>query len=279
MKLNLVTVTGHNTVMLPHMLSHYKEIVDNIYVVVYLQTEDDPVLQQVEDLGITPHKVVIEEKFNWNKVTDLYNEVKSEKPEEWWIVADDDELQVYPSPPKELIKECEENGWEFITGGFLDRIGIDGTLPKINKDSNVWEEFPLAGFFRYPISKACPNKVCLMKGNIKVTPGQHYVQLEKGRNTWGYEGLQHPKRYPVDKGFIQVHHFKWDNTVIERLKEVSNIETTYSYWEEYELMYEYFLNNNFRVDIHEKSFYISKGSSIYNDFKNWEHLTQQIVLI
>ena len=34
-KINLVTVVGHNITMLPHMLNHYKNIVDKVYVVVY----------------------------------------------------------------------------------------------------------------------------------------------------------------------------------------------------------------------------------------------------
>ena len=52
--LNLATVVGRNTHMLPHMLNHYKNIVDNIYVVVYRQSEDDNILDEIEELGITP---------------------------------------------------------------------------------------------------------------------------------------------------------------------------------------------------------------------------------
>ena len=59
-----------------------------------------------------------------------------------------DELQLYSKPIEEIIKECEENNWEFVTGGFLDRIGENGEFPKITKESNVWTEMPNAGFFR-----------------------------------------------------------------------------------------------------------------------------------
>ena len=47
--------------------------------------------------------------------------------------------------------------------------------------------------------------------------------LLKIGDTWRKENLNHPLRYPVGRGegFIQVHHFKWDSTVLERLKEVS----------------------------------------------------------
>jgi len=109
-KLNLVTVVGHNTTILPHMLKHYKDIVDDIYVVVYRQYEDDGILEDVLNLGIKPHKIVTEEKFNWERVTQLYNEVKQTKPNDWWVVSDDDEFHIYPKPLQEMINDCEENG-------------------------------------------------------------------------------------------------------------------------------------------------------------------------
>ena len=58
--INLVTVCGHNTTMLRHMLNHYKDIVDDIFVVVYLSSDKDKVLSEVEeitrDLNIDIHK-------------------------------------------------------------------------------------------------------------------------------------------------------------------------------------------------------------------------------
>ena len=39
--INLVTVVGHNTTMFVHMLKHYQDIVDEIFVVVYRQHEND----------------------------------------------------------------------------------------------------------------------------------------------------------------------------------------------------------------------------------------------
>ena len=148
-KVNLVTVVGHNTTMLPHMLEHYKNIVDEIYVVVYRQHENDGILDEIKSLGITPHKIVTEPKFNWERVTQLYNEIKQTKPNEWWVVSDDDEFHVYPKDLRDMISECEENGWEFISGGFLDRIGENGEFPLVTKETNIWKSFPLAGFFQY----------------------------------------------------------------------------------------------------------------------------------
>ena len=94
--LNLLTVVGENTHILPHMLKHYKDKVDKVYVGVYRQSKNDGILDEIEELGIEPFFVYTDSKYNWNKVTEIYNSIKGTKPNDWWIVSDDDELQVYP---------------------------------------------------------------------------------------------------------------------------------------------------------------------------------------
>lgn len=255
-------------------------MVDNIYVVVYRQHELDGVLEEVINLGITPYKVVTDKKYNWERVTELYNEVKATKPDEWWIVSDDDELQSYPRPIKEIITECEEKGYDFVTGGFLDRIGIDGNFPEVTKNTNIHKAFPYAGFFRYPMSGACPNKVTLMKGHVKVTPGQHYVDFGNGETSWG---TSHPKRMPIEDCFVQVHHFKWDSSVLERLKEVSEVEEEYTYWWEYKKMLEAISDNDWKINIKNKDYLVAKLTEFsyidYNNYTDWNKLRDKIVLI
>ena len=278
-KINLVTVVGHNTTLLPHMINHYKDIVDDIYVVVYRQHESDGIIEEVKNLGIEPYKVVTEPKFNWEKVTELYNEVKQTKPDEWWVVSDDDELHIYPKSLRELIVECEDGGFEFITGGFLDRIGERGEFPLITKETNIWKSFPLAGFFRYPMSGAMPNKCCVMKGNVNVTAGQHFAVIGD-TDTWRERGWNHPKRYPIENGLIQVHHFKWDSSVLDRLKEVSETKTNYSYWKEYKKMYRNIQINDWKIDINNSEFMIQEmKDNSFLDYKRWKELSDVIVKI
>ena len=276
---NLVTVVGENTHILPHMLKHYENKVDKVYVVVYRQSEKDDILEKVEDLGITPHKVVTEPKYNWNKVTDLYNETKRIKPNDWWIVSDDDELQVYPESIEDIITQCERKGYDFVSGGFLDRIGIDGTFPEVSRETNLHTTFPLAGFFRYPMSGACPNKVTLMKGYQDVTPGQHYAQFKTG-NSWG---TSHPKRMPIEEVFTQVHHFKWDSTCIERIQKVADIRQEYAFSEEYRKMYHAIRRSKWKINIEKSEYFVEKlkeSSYInYKDYTNWDIIKNKIILI
>jgi hypothetical protein len=251
-------------------------------VVVYRQHQLDGILEDVINLGINPYKVVTEPKFNWERVTELYNEVKQTKPNEWWVVSDDDEFHIYPQPIREMISECEENGWEFITGGFVDRIGENGTFPEVSSLTDVWSEFPLAGFFRYPMSGACPNKVCVMKGSINVTPGQHYVDFGDGKNSWGKDNINHPKRYPIcrGEGLVQVHHFKWDSTVLERLKEVSETKEKYTYWQEYLKMYKSIEMFDWKIDINNPDFMFERiTTNNHWDYSNWSKLSKKIIVI
>ncbi len=250
---NLVTVCGHNPTMLYHMLNHYIDLVDNIYVIVYKNNNNPRLVEQVQEVldnyKLKIHKVSEHPPYDWNHVTELYNETKMLKPNDWWIVADDDELQFYPKPIDDIIQECEIKNYDFVTGGFLDRLGSGGTFPRLTKDSDLWETFPLAGFFREPISNACPNKIVLCKGNVQISSGQHYAVFD-GEDTYG-DRWNHPNRYPVDDCFVQVHHFKWDYECYERLRQVVMTKTDYSYHEEYKRMWDYLLDNNLKINTNE----------------------------
>lgn len=278
--LNLVTVVGENTHILPHMLKHYENMVDKVYVAVYQQGKDDGILNEIEELGIEPFMVFTEPKYNWNRVTEIYNSVKETKPNDWWIVADDDELQVYPDDIDTIIKDCERYGYDFVTGGFLDRIGKDGIFPEVTRDTDLHKAFPLAGFFRYPMSGACPNKVTLMKGYQQVTPGQHYALFEDGSNSWG---KNHPKRMPIEEVFTQVHHFKWDSSCVERIKKVADNKKEYSFSDEYRVMYNAIKDSNWKIDIENLKYLVDEIKEFsyidYYGYPHWDTLTKKIVTI
>lgn len=278
--LNLVTVVGENTHILPHMLKHYEDQIDKAYVCVYRQGDDDGILEEIEELGIEPFMVFTEDKYNWNRVTEIYNTVKQTKPNDWWIVADDDELQVYPDDVEYIIKDCERYGYDFVTGGFLDRIGIDGTFPKVTRETDIHKAFPLAGFFRYPMSKACPNKVTLMKGYQDVTPGQHYALFNDQSTSWG---TGHPKRMPVNEVFTQVHHFKWDSSCVERIKKVADNKKEYSFSDEYMVMYNAIKESNWKIDVKNPEYLVEDLREFsyinYDDYTNWPTLINKIISV
>ena len=179
--IRVLSVIGHGVNLIPHFIDHYSKYVDEIQFVVYQSPIHPTLINDVKEV-IKDHKNVkivktIENtEFDWGKVTALYNLMKSKNPNDWWVIADIDEFHLYPNDDlKILITNCDKYGWDLVRGGFIDRIGPEGTFSKLEPNTNIFNQFPNAGFFRYPMSKACPNKICVMKGYVELTDGQHYA--------------------------------------------------------------------------------------------------------
>ena len=283
--IKLLTVIGHGTNILPHFIEHYERQVDEINIVVYvsdialnLEEEVKNVIKNYNKIKIV--KVIKERVFDWNKVTTLYNFIKYKNPNDWWVIADVDEFHLYPDDDlKMLISDCDKNGWDIVRGGFIDRIGIDGTFPELNEIS-IWEQFPNAGFFRYPMSSACPNKICVVKGEIEITSGQHYAKIGD-QTTWKHQGWSHPLIAPYETHSVQVHHFKWDKTSIERVKAVADVKQDYAFSKEYEIMYSKLLKTKFQINMNDPDFMFEFGLTYpeFNRYRNWNKLIKKIISI
>lgn len=278
-----LSVIGHGTDLIPHFIDHYSKYVDEIQFVVYQSTVHPTLINDVNEIikNYTNVKIVktIEDiSFDWGKVTALYNLIKSKNPNDWWVIADIDEFHLYPNDDlKGLITNCNKYGWDLVRGGFIDRIGPDGIFSKLESNTNIFEQFPNAGFFRYPMSKACPNKVCVMKGHVELTDGQHYAKID-GYTTWKWQGWNHPLINP--HSFVQVHHFKWDSSSIERIKAVADVKQTYSYSEEYKLMYDRIRKSKFKIDLNNPDYMFEAcGKSQFGYYKQWDKLIKKIITI
>ena len=282
--IRLVTVIGHGVDLLPHFIKHYQQYVDEIHIGVY-ETELHPLLgNQVKEIvenynNVKIVKILNDRVFDWNKVTQLYNFIKNSHQHDWWVVADIDEFHLYPNDDlRKMVTNCNEYGWDIVRGGFIDRVGIDGTFPAIVEDRNIFEQFPAMGFFRYPMSKANPNKVCVMKGYVELTSGQHYVKLD-GHTTWKWQGWNHPLINP--HSFVQVHHFKWDKTCVDRIKQVASVNQDYSYSNEYRVMFDSLRKSRFKIDVTNNDFMFenSDGYPEFKRYKQWNKLINKIISI
>lgn len=284
--IKLLTVIGHGTELLPHFIEHYQKQVDEIEIAVY-ETELHPsigeeVAKIIEHYEKVKISIVVKERlFDWEKVTQLYNFIKMKSRGEWFVIADIDEFHLYPNDSlHNLIYDCEKNNWDIVRGGFVDRIGGGGEFTELKSNESIWKQFPNAGFFRYPMSSACPNKICVMKGYVDVTSGQHYAKIND-QTTWRWQGWNHPLIAPIDTHSVQVHHFKWDSTSIDRILEVANLNEDYAFSSEYFQMYKELKKNNFVVDLTNPEYMFELGLIYpeYNRYRNWNKLIKKIVSI
>jgi len=283
--IRLLCVLGHGHELLPHFIEHYSKHVDEIQFVIYesaasprILSRSKPIIRKYDNCKIV--KVVRDRVFDWEKVTILYNMIKSKKKNDWWVIADIDEFHVYPySNLRDMVKECDENLWSVVRGGFIDRVGPKGVFPKLEDSTPIFEQFPYAGFFRYPMSNACPNKICLVKGNIEITNGQHYANID-GHTTWRWQGWSHPMIAPYKDYSIQVHHFKWDETCKSRIKKVVDVNEPYAYSKEYLKLYDELRKTDFVVDLKNKDYmFLKSAKPIYSSYKHWDKLIRKIISI
>lgn len=281
--IRLLTVIGHGTNLLPHFIKHYQDQVDEINIAVY-ETEMYPFLEkEIKQIVANQHnvkivKVIKDRVFDWEKVTQLYNFVKDQNPNDWWVIADIDEFHLYSDSLSQIIHTCNKNGYELVRGGFIDRIGHGGELAQLKNGISIWEQFPNAGFFRYPMSNANPNKVCIMKGSVELTSGQHYAKIDD-QTTWKWQGWNHPLINPHDS--VQVHHFKWDSTSEERIKAVADIKKPYAYSDEYRVMYNQLRKTKFKIDLNNPEYMIELDLKYpkFEQYTKWNKLYNKIISI
>ena len=128
------------------------------------------------------------------------------------------------------------------------------------------------------MSSACPNKICLVKGYVEITSGQHYAKIN-GQTTWRWQGWNHPLINPIDT--IQVHHFKWDKTCVDRIRSVASIERDYAYSNEYYKMYTEISRNKMKINLTKPEFMFELGliQPEYRRYRNWNKLIKKIISI
>lgn len=284
--IRLLTVIGHGTNLLPHFIKHYEKYVDEINIVVYesdlyrqLGHEISEILNEFPNVKIV--KTINERVFDWGKVTQTYNYIKKDYPDDWWVIADIDEFHLYPEDDlRQLISDCDKNSWDIVRGGFIDRIGTDGEFSELKPNESIWKQYPNAGFFRYSMSEACPNKICVIKGYVEITNGQHYAKID-GHTTWRWQGWNHPLIAPIETHSVQVHHFKWDKTSIDRVKNVAMVNQSYAFSPEYKKMYESLRKTKFKIDLNETEYLFEKNISQpeFRRYKQWNKLIKKIISI
>ena len=122
-----------------------------------------------------------------------------------------------------------------------------------------------------------------MKGKIHVTSGINIVKIIDGDTVGRGDLSKTSSSLPPGRGegFIQVHHFKWDSTVLERLKEVSETEEDYTFWKEYKKMYEAIRDSDWKINVDEPKFGLENKflSKMNIGIIDWNRLTKGIIKI
>jgi hypothetical protein len=184
------------------------------------------------------------------------------RPNDWWVLADQDELHYYPDDLHSLLAYCDRNGYDAIMGAFVDRLSADGRFPAIDRSTSIWEQYPLGGIISSEILAAYTMKVVAAKGHVAISGGHH-------RTLNG-------QPCPIASLFVQVHHFKWTHGVIERQRQRTDEYRRKGlyYWTEPDLFVQYCEQHADRIDVTDPRFLLARCDPAY---PHWPDVTARVL--
>jgi hypothetical protein len=264
-------VGGGDSLLLTHLIEHYRGLgVESFYLTRHAESTKDPTYEEIEHYaragGVNLFATYIG-PWSHDLHGRLINVAMAENPDDWYVVADLDEFHVYDRPLIDLIEFCERSGYYHVNGCFLDRIAIDGGFPEVGTTS-LWEQYPLGGAVTMRLLRAPTLKTGLALGRFHLGGGHHGVRGETG--------------VPRNQSFIQVHHFKWTGSVVERIRtRVEEYES--GAWRlaypgvlhEARRFLNYLDHHNGRIDVTDESLYLYPCGSGYHDHILWNDVADQ----
>ena len=271
MTLRFVSVVGGDTSLLPYSLAHYRGLgVERFHVIRHVESRDDeslrPSMQVMQEAGLEFSEICV---APWHEDLNaaLIRKAMGAHPDDWWVIADLDEFHVYDRPLADIIEYCEQLGFDFVEGAFLDRVSADGRLdgPAPHGRTPLWSQYPLAGFLTFRLLNGRPTKVTLARGTVELDLGQHYAWTGRGA--------------PVHAVHAQVHHLKWTASTRRRL---TRRVAAYSSGEwrllhrsivgESQVFLDHLEENGGRINVSDPDFRFSPCSFAYADYPGWEEV-------
>lgn len=120
---------------------------------------------------------------------------------DWLVSADIDEFHEFPDALGAFTRDLQRHDAQCVTGHFIDRMARQG-FPAVRGDQSLWSQFPLGTDITRTVLHGWSTKVMLHRPSVKLLPGHHYP--EGSVDAWAQS--------------YAVHHFKWDATVVPRLR-------------------------------------------------------------
>jgi len=150
------------------------------------------------ELGIVPDAV---SSGPWHEDTNprLRDALRERGGAGWHLLADSDELQVYPAPLGEVVAAAEVSGTGTVGGLMLDRVTADGSLTGWDPEQGLDASYPLGAFLTHQLLRGDPRKIVLAHSGVSVASGNHRSEGHR----------------PANRPPVVVHHFKWRDGVRE----------------------------------------------------------------
>ena len=242
MRVHLVTMVGHSVTTLAPMLTHYRELgIESFHIYLHRAPGRDAALEEAQDLcrsvpGAVTHII----EGDWLDCQAKAFSEMSGCPNDWFVLADQDEFQLYPAKLESVLQECESHGFDHVRGALVDRVAAEGALPPLDPSLSVWEQYPIGTVLTYAVCGGDPRKIVAARGSVRLANGGHHTAIS-GR------------ALPVSALLVQVHHFKWVAGVVEYLQARTSCSPPYAslVQQEAERFLLFFEANGHRIPLEE----------------------------
>lgn len=265
MALHLVTLVGGHVDVLPFFLEHYRQLgVTAFSINVHLTYPGDPVREEVlavtDRFGIGIESMLVGDWLTYE--LDAWIESMRRYPNDWWLLADQDEFHLYQEELCELLAFCDRRGYDHVQGTFVDRVSTDGRYTAVDYTQPLWPQYPLGGIVSARLFGGFDLKVVAAKGRVAINRGHH---LARKANPC-----------PIEQVFTQVHHFKWTGGVVERQQRRADHfrRAGVGHWTESAKFVMYSNTQGHRINIQDRQFLLEPCTPLYPHF---EFLTAMLI--
>lgn len=215
-RIRLITTVDHGRVpWLGQFVQHYRQLgVHAFHITLHFEPDvprpcRERAMQAAAAL-VEPYDVVISAAlvcaYDAPTVRAHHDQVQAQEASagDWIVWADIDEFQIYPGSLGGLLDEADESQSLYFRGFLIDRVTRTGELAVFDPIRSIWSQFPRRARLTRTVAKAPTEKVACSRAHLRITPGNHFVVDDH---------LVRCHEAPV-----QVHHFKWDASVVARLE-------------------------------------------------------------
>lgn len=124
---------------------------------------------------------------------------------DWTLYPDLDEFAEFHLPLRKYLDALPEKV-KVVSGEWVDRIGPNGELVRIDPRKTLDEQFPLEGRLAKPLADSTTHVIVACRG---VVPTRHHPDQE-GCASRGYR---------IASKAVPVHHFRWNGAYRERMQQ------------------------------------------------------------
>jgi hypothetical protein len=230
-----VAIAGHAT-LLPHFLRHYSDAgVSRFFISVERDLEEQA--RQFAS-GFPVHLIGgLDASESIEGGTAAVSRMRMEfaGTNEWVVVTDLDEFQLHPHGLIATVAAADAEDANVVRGHLVDRVATDGQLKPIGPEDDLAQLFPQTCYVTARLQGGLSYKCALVKGHLKSGRTEHGLSL----------GHHHMMGERVASESVDIHHFKWNAEVLDRMA-VAIARTRAAgqpFWVEYERVREHLRRN------------------------------------